>query len=193
MRKLLAASHRTMPWKNGGGTTTEIARFPPGSTLDDFEWRVSMARVEAAGPFSRFRGIDRSLALVEGEGVALVIDGGQPVRIDEQSPPFSFSGDASTSATLTGGAIEDLNVMTRRGRFRHTARRQLVDRSTSIPMHADVTVLVIVRGVARALRDGLVEHLGARDALILERGPELLLSVDEDVEMGLLAAELWRC
>ena len=50
-----------MPWKNGGGETAEIAVSPPGAALDDFDWRLSMARVETDGPFSAFPGIDRTL------------------------------------------------------------------------------------------------------------------------------------
>lgn len=54
MKLLLPETMRRMPWKNGGGITTEIAIAPPGATLDAFDWRISTARVEAAGPFSRF-------------------------------------------------------------------------------------------------------------------------------------------
>ncbi|TIN81446.1 MAG: HutD family protein, partial [Mesorhizobium sp.] len=71
MRILRAAEYRSMPWKNGGGVTTEIAVSPSGAGLDDFDWRVSMARVELSGPFSQFAGIDRTLAVLEGEGIVL--------------------------------------------------------------------------------------------------------------------------
>ncbi|EGD04024.1 hypothetical protein B1M_13530, partial [Burkholderia sp. TJI49] len=52
-----AADLVASPWKNGGGVTREIAAFPPGAALDAFAWRVSVADVGAAGPFSRFDGI----------------------------------------------------------------------------------------------------------------------------------------
>jgi len=51
------------PWKNGGGVTREVAAFPEGAALDAFVWRVSVADVAQAGPFSRFAGIDRTLAV----------------------------------------------------------------------------------------------------------------------------------
>ncbi len=51
MQILRASDHRVMPWKNGGGSTTEIAVFPIDSGLDAFDWRVSMATVAADGPF----------------------------------------------------------------------------------------------------------------------------------------------
>ena len=34
-----------VPWKNGGGTTAEVAAFPEGSTFETFGWRISMADV----------------------------------------------------------------------------------------------------------------------------------------------------
>ena len=53
-----------MPWKNGGGETLELAIAPAGAGLEDFAWRISSARVGAAGPFSACAGVDRSLALL---------------------------------------------------------------------------------------------------------------------------------
>ena len=68
---LRAADHRTMPWKNGGGSTTEIAAAPDGAGIDAFDWRVSMAVVAADGPFSEFPGIDRTLSILDGSGLIL--------------------------------------------------------------------------------------------------------------------------
>jgi len=62
MRIIRAADCLVMPWKNGGGTTTEIAVAPEGASLNDFDWRISMAHVGADGPFSSFPGIDRTLS-----------------------------------------------------------------------------------------------------------------------------------
>ena len=60
-----------MPWKNGGGTTAEIAAFPDGAGFNAFDWRISLAEVASDGPFSAFPGIDRTLMLVEGARLAL--------------------------------------------------------------------------------------------------------------------------
>lgn len=51
-----------MPWKNGGGTTREIARFPPDQ--DEYLFRVSNAEVTSNGPFSLFPRYDRILLLL---------------------------------------------------------------------------------------------------------------------------------
>lgn len=110
-----------VPWKNGGGTTAEIAAFPVGSTLETFGWRISMADVAADGPFSSFPGIDRTLIVLDGRGIDLDVNG-VPFRLDKTTRKLSFSGDDSTAARLVSGPIRDLNVMTRRGRFAHRTR-----------------------------------------------------------------------
>jgi environmental stress-induced protein Ves len=122
--KIVRASEcRTTAWKNGGGSTMEIAVAPAGASLDDFDWRVSMARVASDGPFSEFAGIDRTLAILKGDGLTLTIGDAAPVVLDQNSEPIHFPGDTPTSARLLAGEIIDLNVMTRRGRFEHRLRR----------------------------------------------------------------------
>jgi uncharacterized protein len=123
MRIIRAGEGKTTPWKNGRGSTTEIAISPAGASLDDFDWRVSMARVASDGPFSDFAGIDRTLAVVKGTGLVLMIGKDAPVTLSSGSDPVSFRGDTPTSARLTAGEITDLNVMTRRDRFRHRLTR----------------------------------------------------------------------
>ena len=123
MKIIRARDCRTTPWKNGGGSTTEIAVAPAGASLDNFDWRVSLARVASDGPFSEFPGIDRSLAVVKGEGLVLSIGQHAPLTLSRGSEPISFPGDVAASARLTAGEITDLNVMTRRRRFIHRMQR----------------------------------------------------------------------
>src|SRR3954452_2619861 len=123
VRIIRAADCRTTPWKNGGGSTTEIAIGPAGASLENFDWRISMARVAADGPFSDFPGIDRTLTVIEGGGMVLRVGDDAPLTLSRGSAPVSFAGDMPTSARLTAGAITDLNVMTRRGRFGHRVER----------------------------------------------------------------------
>ena len=110
-----------LPWKNGGGTTAEIAAFPEESGFDTFGWRISMADLAADGPFSSFPGIDRTLIVLEGEGLELDVSG-ESYQLDKRSPKLSFSGDDHTVGRLRSGPIRDLNVMTRRDRFQHRTR-----------------------------------------------------------------------
>jgi len=129
MRILRASEYKTMPWKNGGGVTVEIAIHPPGASVDAFDWRVSMATVAQDGPFSSFPGIDRTLAIIEGNGLALAISGHEPVALTTKSTPLPFAADVPVDATLMDGAIVDLNVMTRRSSFAHSVQRLSGSRS----------------------------------------------------------------
>jgi environmental stress-induced protein Ves len=116
-----------MPWKNGGGSTTELAIFPLGANLDDFFWRLSMAKVNTSGPFSHFAQIDRSLAILSGEGLILHSDSEQSasnsVTLTKQSLPYRFSGETPINAELVDGAVLDLNLMTRRDVCQHFMQR----------------------------------------------------------------------
>lgn len=119
LRLIRRTDHVRMPWKNGGGETVEIAIWPPSASLSDFDWRLSMATVAMDGPFSLFPGIDRTLAVLDGEGIDLTVGNAPPGRLTPASALHAFAGDVAASATLVSGPIIDLNVMTRRETFRH--------------------------------------------------------------------------
>ncbi|ESY65520.1 HutD family protein [Mesorhizobium sp. M0051] len=169
MRILRAAEYRSMPWKNGGGVTTEIAVSPTGAGLDDFDWRVSMARVESSGPFSQFAGIDRTLAVLEGEGIILEIAGYPPTSINRATALFSFPADVQSSATLIGGPITDLNVMTRRSRMRHSVERLSISTPAEIRTEAGTTLILCLNGEVTVPGAEPV-RLGALDTLVA--GPD---------------------
>lgn len=114
MRVLRAADRIATAWKNGGGVTREVAIWPPNSTFDDFDWRVSIAEVRSAGPFSVFENIDRIMLILKGR---IALDFAErSVELDSQSAPFAFAGDIACHGRPLDGAVMDLNVMTRRGR-----------------------------------------------------------------------------
>ncbi|MBY0573117.1 MAG: HutD family protein [Undibacterium sp.] len=119
MRHWTIKDYRSMPWKNGGGSTTELAIYPDGTSLDDFVWRLSTAQVASAGAFSHFPQIDRSLAILDGDGLVLKTDLGVPsesvITLGKSSLPHRFSGEDAIYAELCGGVVLDLNLMTRRG------------------------------------------------------------------------------
>ncbi len=142
----LPASQRVaVPWKNGGGVTREVAVSPPGRSMDDFDWRVSMAEVTQAGPFSRFDGIDRHLTILRGK---LRLDFSNRSVTLGPLDSLAFSG----SEAVVGMPLEpvlDLNVMTRRGK-------------------ATATVCPVEGDVQLASRPALLIDLQSLDAIHIE-------------------------
>lgn len=111
-----------VPWRNGGGSTREVAIEPPDGSLDrGFVWRVSRAGVAADGPFSPFPGIDRSLWLVRGAGLRLEFPD-REVLLDRPWQRVDFAGELPVVGRLLAGPIDDLNVMVQRGAVRCDAR-----------------------------------------------------------------------
>lgn len=159
-----------VPWKNGGGSTTEIAIGPPDSGFEDFDWRVSLATIEKDGAFSLFPGVDRTLALVEGHGMTLDIDG-EPTLVTDADPVVAFDGSSKVEAKLNRGGSTDFNAMTRSERCYHTFGRRRLSGDSTFVARADVTVLFLAEGDALELRNegeriGLVRY----DAVVLEGG-----------------------
>ncbi|GLR67267.1 hypothetical protein GCM10010909_19480 [Acidocella aquatica] len=179
MRIIESAGYRQMPWKNGAGTTAEIAVAPPGATTDDFDWRISMAQVGADGWFSEFPQIDRTLAVLEGNGIVLSISEAPPVRISPASIPYSFAADAPAFAKLVDGPILDLNVMTRRNRFTHRLLRLDTEAPVRWQLQAGITVVLSCSG-ALGLDDGIHSgRLPARDAAFFESQTRPLIVTPE--------------
>ncbi len=131
-----------MPWKNGGGLTEEIAVDPPAADMDGFDWRLSIAHVETDGPFSRFPGIDRSITVLSGGGMALCVDGAQEVMLLAEGEPFAFEGEAAVTSRNRAGPTMDLNIMTRRGRLVHRMRRVVLSAGEDIVGAEAGTLLV---------------------------------------------------
>ena len=98
-----------LKWKNGGGVTREVIRVPPGG--DSFRWRVSIAQIDAAGPFSNFAGYLRTLVLLRGSGVELCGAGAQPIQLREVGDSVVFDGALPIHCRLLGSACTDLNLM----------------------------------------------------------------------------------
>jgi uncharacterized protein len=153
---------KVVPWRNGAGTTTEIICVPTG--IDVFDWRVSVADVSAGGPFSRFEGYDRHIAVIEGKhGMELRFADGRHERLNSIGP-FTFSGDDHVEGVLPHGPVRDLNLIIRRGFGRGEVKFNEISegpfRGNAGPHHL---VIYIVRGSCSSGRD----PLSAGDALHL--------------------------
>jgi environmental stress-induced protein Ves len=191
MRIIRTSEYRRMPWKNGGGETTEIIASPDGAPLDAFDWRISMAKVASAGPFSVFPAIDRTLTIIDGRGLNLVFEGRGSVRLDRDSTPFAFPADVTVAADLVDGAIEDLNVMTRRGWFRHHVARLSTAEPVALPRHGDI-MLVLVRGASATVRSADADAvMGDGDTLLLTERDASSVEIVPAAALELYVVDIW--
>ncbi|MDR6430380.1 HutD family protein [Brucella pseudogrignonensis] len=166
MRVLRSADHKRMPWKNGGGVTVEIAIHPINASVDNFDWRISTATVASDGPFSIFPEIDRTLSVLEGNGIVLDVEGGK-TTLTRETAPFAFAADASSCACLIDGPITDLNVMTRRGNFAHQVERIVTNDSARLEAESGTVLVFCAEGNFELKSDSRIAHLDQHDCLIL--------------------------
>ena len=99
------------PWRNGGGRTRELLSWP---SAEGWRLRISVADIEADGPFSAFEGVRRWFAVVEGAGVALAFADGERI-CRRGDAPLAFDGAAAPGCRLLDGPTRDLNLMARGG------------------------------------------------------------------------------
>jgi environmental stress-induced protein Ves len=172
---LRAADRRAVAWKNGGGVTSEVAVEPSGSDLAGFDWRVSIARVESAGPFSVFPGIERRLAVLEGE-LELTIAGADLQILTRDSQPLTFSGETAVYARPRGAPVTDLNVMTRVGRCSAHFERRRAHPGT---LCTEAPALLVALSRLAVLADGQRAELARLDALRVSPGAALSIATLE--------------
>ena len=129
-------------WKNDGGWTRELLAWPRAA---DWSLRVSVADIEADGPFSKFEGVDRWFAVLRGDGVRLYE---YELRVDDEL--LHFDGALGPDCTLIGGTTPDFNLMHRR----RSGRLLVTPAATAIRPEGRWVGLFTGRG-------GLLEH-GAR-------------------------------
>jgi uncharacterized protein len=188
LRHLRPADYRVMPWKNGLGTTTEIAVDPPGSRwgqspqtpgagLDAFTWRISVADLGASGPFSTFAGYDRLLVQIEGAPMTLSHEGGGEHRL-RLLVPYRFAGELATHGTLSAAPARDFNVMVCRDR----ASAEILVHQLSpgeaarVAGERETRILHALRGAASAQIDGEPAALLAGETLVAEPAASIALT-----------------
>ena len=165
-RHFPASQFTRMPWKNGGGVTHEIFRFPDSD--GEWQWRVSIADVASDGAFSLFPGCMRSLTLLSGEGMRLdFVD-----RSVELMPPYSsaiFSGDEILSAQLLDGPTTDFNAIWQEDKFNiHIERRAMHGSIWCIAEHKTSWLVYFLSGHGRIKSDADSPEIRTGDALWLK-------------------------
>jgi environmental stress-induced protein Ves len=139
VHRLPKHGYRRVRWKNGLGWTSEIAVDPPEG---EWDFRISIAEVDADSEFSRFLDVDRSLLVLDGAGMVLEVEGQGTSTLTADGPPLAFPGDVATSSRLIAGPTRDFNVMTRRGVVSHALRRQVLAGSLELVRAPGSSLLV---------------------------------------------------
>ncbi len=168
------ARYRRTPWKNGGGTTTDIA--------DDGDiWRFGRTPITAPGPFSDYSGFDRLQVLVAGRGLVLETPKGE---IDVRTPfrPVRFAGETPIESRLEAGPVEVVNLIGARSAVRialevlQPGDRQTVEAGTHIAYAATGAAALEVDGTGHALPADHALHIAAPGpTMIACRGGVVLL------------------
>ncbi|TCM68027.1 hypothetical protein EC844_1069 [Acinetobacter calcoaceticus] len=129
----------SMPWKNGAGTTMEIARDQQQG-LDQIGWRLSIADVQQSGGFSVFQGLQRIISVLKGQGFRLSVDGQLMPDLTPHSA-YAFSGDAAVYCELIQDPIQDFNLIYDPLQFK--ARLQWLAINTPQQLYTDADVIFI--------------------------------------------------
>lgn len=152
-------------WRNGGGFTRELLAVP---THEAWQVRISIADIEADGPFSVFPGVQRWFTVLQGTGVTLDIDG-KVQRLHRGDPPLCFDGATAVGCRLIDGPTRDLNFMLRAADGRLQAA---VDGQAWTPAAAQCGFFSAVAGVCTA---GAQQHAVAPYHLLwFDRAPTVL-------------------
>ncbi|MBD8615832.1 HutD/Ves family protein [Pseudomonas rhizosphaerae] len=158
--------YTAMPWKNGAGSTLEIAQQ---RCVDDsgYDWRLSIAQINADGAFSVFPGYSRIITVLHGDGMVLEVNG---VDSEALGPfkPLSFDGGARVQCRLLGSAIEDFNLIYRKDRVQASLR--WVECHPAVVLAsaaAEVIFFNAASGVVKVTQagDGRRHELGSRATL----------------------------
>ena len=141
-------AYTAMPWRNGAGITHEIAREPAHG--ESFAWRLSLASLQASGPFSVYPGYQRCVALVAGRGFRLHVAGAGTRLLTARGEHALFAGAADTRCELLDGPCTDLSLMVHEPGTIAGVTRLLVSSAQSLEVPAGKEqVLFVLHGAIR--------------------------------------------
>jgi environmental stress-induced protein Ves len=139
MQIVRQSQFKASPWKNGGGITHEAMRLPERGI---FRWRVSIAHIDASGPFSDFAGYARTMVLLRGAGAALKLSDGTQRIMRAPGDLVQFDGALGVECGLLNGPCVDLNLMTSNKMRLGNVRVERLRGSLSYVARKDETLVV---------------------------------------------------
>ncbi|MBT0719075.1 HutD family protein [Rosenbergiella epipactidis] len=179
MTRLLCFRDATvMPWKNGQGETREI--WKQGDSIEDYDWRISVATIHQSGRFSRFDHYLRNISVLEGGGMHLDIDD-QPGALILPFQAVEFDGSSHVYCRVNEGPLLDFNVIYRAGCFKVT-----VDWNDGADWHYEGGTRLLLNASAKAtVRSGKEQFLLDRyDCLLTDDKDILSLSDSPDASFA---------
>src|SRR5690606_37730982 len=172
VRILRGQDYRRERWRNGAGYTRQVHAEPAAGGNAEWNWRLSIAEIDADAPFSAFPGVDRELVLLQGNGMRLRFDDG---AVHELLPPHDrlrFAGERALVGELVDGPTRDFNLMWRRDAIDAALwQRSLVGSMLVVVDPGATWALHVLAGQARI--DGLADgELAVGDSALLRAGGE---------------------
>ena len=178
MQIVRQSQFKASPWKNGGGITHEALRVPERG---NFRWRVSIAHIDASGPFSDFAGYARTTVLLRGSGVALKLSDGTQRIMRAAGDLAQFNGALGVKCELLNGPCVDLNLMVAKSLQGVEASVRRLSAALELPAARGRSTLIF------PIDAPLLLHAGADDAASLEPWDLAVIS-DSDGPANVAAA-----
>jgi environmental stress-induced protein Ves len=171
------AGYRHMPWKNGGGVTTDIGvSMLPGFAAGDWEgiiWRFSRTAIVTPGTFSDLSGFDRELALVAGEGLVLETADDE-IDVRQVYRPVRFAGETAIVSRLEAGPVEVVNLIGDRTRVGIDLACLSDGAASARP--AGIHILYAAAGSCQLAIDGKACEIAAGHAVRIEASVEFAVA-----------------
>ncbi|HSI02236.1 MAG TPA: HutD family protein [Reyranella sp.] len=165
------AQYRRTPWKNGGGTTVDIAE-------QHGVWRFGRTPITAPGPFSDYAGYDRLQVVVAGRGLVLQTPDGE---IDVRTPfkPVRFAGETPIVSRLESGPVEVINLIGDRTKV--WLDLQVLHAGASLARSTGTHLAYAADGPVALAIDGRPQQLAADHALRLEASSPTIIGCTSGV------------
>jgi environmental stress-induced protein Ves len=186
---LPASGYQRVRWKNGAGWTSEILKVQGNDDHDtnDWNWRLSIAEIDADAPFSAFPGVERELVLLSGNGLRVRFDDGSVHDLLPPHDKLRFDGERAAFGELIDGATRDFNLMWKRDRCSAQLwHRPLVGTMVMFVSPGEAWVVHVLAGQVRFAEESGLGRMqmgdtailvapGARRRHVLDGGGEVLL------------------
>ncbi|GAN10889.1 succinylglutamate desuccinylase/aspartoacylase subfamily protein, partial [Mucor ambiguus] len=190
------SDYHSQQWKNGLGTTDEIAIYPPDKDFirDEFFWRFSTNTMHANCSYSLFPGYDCTTVILPTDEdkkskayFSLSHQGGETLTKIQPLFPYSWQGEWSTTCKLSNSPVSCLQFMLRRELGKARVRVEKIG-SFETDLQGDVdsgknmlfgafALVYVVEGFISVILDENHPH---SQKFELKRGETLLVERDED-------------